>query len=138
MAWKTSFLKMAAILVLLSAAAALLWLEKPWRLWPRRSRRRPSPADFFERAVDRLGRAGFLRRPAETAVEFASGLARDHPELRAVVPLAAYHYERRYAGRPLTPSELDDIHRLAAGLEEGLRLAKKKRPPRLASDGRPR
>jgi len=137
-AWTKSILKILAVLALVSAAAVLVWTEKPWRLRRRRTRGRPSSGDFFERAVDRLGRSGFLRRPAETAVEFASGLARDHPELGAIAPLAAFHYEHRYAGRGLTPAELDDVGRLAARLEEGLRLVKKKRPPRLASRGRPR
>lgn len=134
-----SFRTVLAVLVLAAAAALLVWKGKLGRLrLLRRRRRLPSSGDFFEAILDRLARAGFRRRPAETAAEFAAALVRDRPELKPVARLAAYHYEIRYAGRRLSPDEEEDIRVLSARLGEGLRAARKNPPSALASGGQPR
>jgi len=132
-------LAVLAILGLAAAGVFLLRRRKPRPLRARpRNGLRSAPEDFFERIVARLGRAGFPRRPAETAAAFATALVRRHPELEPVLPLAAFHYRSRYGGRPLSPHESRDVEGLAARLENGLRVVRRKSPAALASKGRQR
>jgi transglutaminase-like putative cysteine protease len=113
--------------VLIAAAAALLLVKKPWRRIRARRGRRGASDDFFGVILPRLARAGFPRRPAQTAAEYAEAVGRDHPELQPLSGLAARHYEARYAGRPLSSAEENDVRRSSDEIVAAARRLKKHR-----------
>jgi len=131
-----SLVTILAVLLLAAATAGLAWIWKPWRLlasW--KSGRRNRPTYFYDRAVERLAQAGLPRPPHQTAAEFAAGIVRDRPELKAMTALTAYHYDVRYGGRGLSPLEADHVSLLLDRLELSVRAIRRSL---LASNGRHR
>lgn len=95
--------------------------EAAWRP----SRRKPG--DFYESLLQRLGRAGFPRRPSQTAAEYARELGAAHPEVKALARLAEHHYEIKYAKRRLTEREHAEILRMSKDIAAAARRIKRRR-----------
>ena len=97
----------------------------PERIVWRPSRKKPE--DFYETLLARLGRAGFPRRPSQTAAEYAGELGVRHPELRPLAGLAARHYEIRYAKRRLDEKEREEILRESRAVASAARRIKRRK-----------
>ncbi|MHB8056170.1 MAG: DUF4129 domain-containing transglutaminase family protein, partial [Candidatus Aminicenantales bacterium] len=113
-------------LVFLAAAVFLLAKAKVGR--PKLTSWKPSrkkPEDFYETLLNRLGRAGFPRRPSQTAAEYAGELGAAHPELKSLAGLADRHYAIRYAGRKLEDPEQAEILRASSDLAAVARRLKR-------------
>ena len=118
------------ILVGLTALAAAALLLLKWKSRGSRPTWKPSrkkPEDFFETLLNRLGRAGFPRRPSQTAAEYAGELGSAHPELNSLSGLAARHYDLRYAGRVLEESERAGIVRASNEIAASARRLERRR-----------
>jgi hypothetical protein len=89
---------------------------------------RKKPEDFYETLLNRLGRAGFPRRPSQTAAEYAGELGAAYPEMKPLAGLAAQHYEIRYARRRLEDREQAEILRESKEIASAARRIKRRKP----------
>ena len=110
-----------------SAALFLLLRRKSRGTLPAWKPSRKKPEDFYETLLVRLGRAGFPRRPSQTAAEYAGETGSAHPELGGLTGLARRHYELRYAGRVLEESERAEIARTSNDIAAAARRLKRRR-----------
>ncbi len=118
------------ILIGLAALAAAVLLFLKWRSrgpFPTWKPSRKKPEDFYETLLSRLGRAGFPRRPSQTAAEYAGEISAAHPELKSISGLADRHYDLRYAGRKLAEPEQAEILRVSNDLASAARRIKRRK-----------
>jgi len=124
----TYFVPIIVGLILLAAAVVLLVRAKSKGPAPATWRpARKKPEDFYETLLNRLGRAGFPRRPSQTAAEYAGEISAAHPELKPLAGLADRHYEIRYAGRKLAELERAEILRTSNDLAAAAHRIKRRK-----------
>ena len=76
---------------------------------------------FYVRALDRLRRAGFRRRPNQTPGAFAREVAsRDPKRFGVLEPLTDLYYQVRYGGRRLDPEAMREAERLVDRLSQAI------------------
>ena len=80
-----------ALLPITAGLALLVWALRLLPGWLRRG-------DEYERAERALARAGLVRRPWQTPLEFSREVQSARPELSELSELVEAHYQARYAG----------------------------------------
>ncbi|MBY0310825.1 MAG: DUF3488 and transglutaminase-like domain-containing protein [Phycisphaerales bacterium] len=100
--------------VIIASAVVLGFVLYRWflrrrspKLAKQRSDLRAMPT-FYRRALKSLARAGLARPQGRPALAHAHAVARDHPDLAdALLALTRRYYQVRFAGVPLTTSDMD-------------------------------
>ena len=118
------------ILIGLAAAAgtfaALILLPRRRRRSARRGGAGGGGDALYQAVLERLARAGYLREPWQTGIEYAEGVRGRNPALAPLSDLTALHNQARFSGRPLTGPERADGERLAGRIRDALPRRRKR------------